>query len=205
MLHGEARRCLIQVGLLTHCGHSLTRRIPLFKHYKTVSLFHHFVRLVFYNSLIRHLGASITHHGPSARDPEDGLLCVVAGPDAAIDCYWNQSGRRRCRLFERNTIRALVAPAGRQRAGRGAQAGSYRRCRVKVYEKLLLPDPDKTDGYARFNDIAWSQPSEQYPRGIIAGALDSGALVLWDAEKLQAGEGYGCNSCWAWTWKADLT
>ncbi|KAH8624446.1 Protein transport protein [Alternaria alternata] len=40
-----------------------------------------------------------------------------------------------------------------------------------------------------FNDIAWSQPSEQYPRGIIAGALDSGALVLWDAEKLQAGEG----------------
>ncbi|KAI4675170.1 protein transport protein S31 [Alternaria novae-zelandiae] len=42
---------------------------------------------------------------------------------------------------------------------------------------------------SRFNDIAWSQPSEQYPRGIIAGALDSGALVLWDAEKLQAGEG----------------
>ncbi|KAF2470595.1 uncharacterized protein BDR25DRAFT_261640 [Lindgomyces ingoldianus] len=40
---------------------------------------------------------------------------------------------------------------------------------------------------SRFNDIAWSQPSEQYPRGIIAGALDSGALVLWDAEKLRAG------------------
>jgi protein transport protein SEC31 len=45
---------------------------------------------------------------------------------------------------------------------------------------------------SRFNDIAWSQPSEQYPRGIIAGALDSGALVLWDAEKLQAGEGSEC-------------
>ncbi|CBX93163.1 hypothetical protein LEMA_P040640.1 [Plenodomus lingam JN3] len=40
---------------------------------------------------------------------------------------------------------------------------------------------------SRFNDIAWSQPSEQHPRGIIAGALDSGALVLWDADKLQAG------------------
>ncbi|KAL1600049.1 protein transport protein S31 [Nothophoma quercina] len=40
---------------------------------------------------------------------------------------------------------------------------------------------------SRFNDIAWSQPSEQYPRGIIAGALDSGALVLWDAEKLRTG------------------
>lgn len=47
----------------------------------------------------------------------------------------------------------------------------------------------RTKRHARFNDIAWSQPSEQYPRGIIAGALDSGALVLWDAEKLQAGEG----------------
>lgn len=42
---------------------------------------------------------------------------------------------------------------------------------------------------SRFNDIAWSQASEKYPRGIIAGALDSGALVLWDAQKLQAGTG----------------
>ncbi|KAF5853806.1 hypothetical protein GGP41_006610 [Bipolaris sorokiniana] len=42
---------------------------------------------------------------------------------------------------------------------------------------------------SRFNDIAWSQPSEQYPRGVIAGALDSGVLILWDAEKLRAGEG----------------
>ncbi|KAF2636434.1 WD40 repeat-like protein [Massarina eburnea CBS 473.64] len=40
---------------------------------------------------------------------------------------------------------------------------------------------------SRFNGIAWSQPDEEYPRGIIAGALDSGALVLWDAEKLRAG------------------
>ncbi|KAF1977851.1 WD40 repeat-like protein [Bimuria novae-zelandiae CBS 107.79] len=41
---------------------------------------------------------------------------------------------------------------------------------------------------SRFNGIAWSQPSESHPRGVIAGALDSGALVLWDAEKLQNGE-----------------
>ncbi|KAF2658388.1 hypothetical protein K491DRAFT_776374 [Lophiostoma macrostomum CBS 122681] len=40
---------------------------------------------------------------------------------------------------------------------------------------------------SRFNDIAWGQPSEQHPKGIIAGALDSGALVLWDAEKLRTG------------------
>ncbi|KAF2689600.1 hypothetical protein K458DRAFT_330139 [Lentithecium fluviatile CBS 122367] len=38
---------------------------------------------------------------------------------------------------------------------------------------------------SRFNSIAWSQPSEEHPRGVIAGALDSGALVLWDAEKLR--------------------
>jgi len=42
---------------------------------------------------------------------------------------------------------------------------------------------------SRFNDIAWSQPSTQYPRGIIAGALDSGALVLWDAAKLHTSSG----------------
>ncbi|CAO2651176.1 Nn.00g094730.m01.CDS01 [Neocucurbitaria sp. VM-36] len=40
---------------------------------------------------------------------------------------------------------------------------------------------------SRFNDIAWSQPTEQYPRGVVAGALDSGALVLWDADKLRTG------------------
>ncbi|KAF2258748.1 hypothetical protein CC78DRAFT_537569 [Lojkania enalia] len=40
---------------------------------------------------------------------------------------------------------------------------------------------------SRFNDIAWSEPSDEHPRGIIAGALDSGALVLWDAEKLRTG------------------
>lgn len=40
---------------------------------------------------------------------------------------------------------------------------------------------------SRFHDIAWSQSSEDYPRGIIAGALESGSLDLWDAEKLRIG------------------
>ncbi|KAF2141344.1 uncharacterized protein K452DRAFT_251210 [Aplosporella prunicola CBS 121167] len=40
---------------------------------------------------------------------------------------------------------------------------------------------------SRFHDIAWSQPSDDRPRGIIAGALESGNLDLWDAEKLLSG------------------
>jgi protein transport protein SEC31 len=40
---------------------------------------------------------------------------------------------------------------------------------------------------ARFYDIAWGQPSEDHPRGIIAGALENGSLDLWDAEKLISG------------------
>ncbi|KAI1179553.1 WD40 repeat-like protein [Nemania sp. FL0916] len=41
---------------------------------------------------------------------------------------------------------------------------------------------------SRFYDIAWGQPSEDYPKGIIAGALENGALDLWDAEKLLSGD-----------------
>ncbi|KAL7624383.1 protein transport protein S31 [Parahypoxylon ruwenzoriense] len=41
---------------------------------------------------------------------------------------------------------------------------------------------------SRFYDIAWGQPSEDYPQGIIAGALENGSLDLWDAEKLISGE-----------------
>ncbi|KAI0389197.1 WD40 repeat-like protein [Xylariaceae sp. FL0594] len=40
---------------------------------------------------------------------------------------------------------------------------------------------------SRFYDIAWGQPSEDYPKGIIAGALENGSLDLWDAEKLISG------------------
>lgn len=38
-----------------------------------------------------------------------------------------------------------------------------------------------------FNDIAWSQPSEDFPFGLVAGALDNGAVDVWDAEKLRRG------------------
>ncbi|KAI1381500.1 hypothetical protein F4677DRAFT_127774 [Hypoxylon crocopeplum] len=41
---------------------------------------------------------------------------------------------------------------------------------------------------SRFYDIAWGQPSEDHPQGIIAGALENGSLDLWDAEKLISGE-----------------
>lgn len=42
---------------------------------------------------------------------------------------------------------------------------------------------------SRFYDIAWGAPSKEYPRGVIAGAMENGALELWDAEKLIAGKG----------------
>ncbi|XXG97684.1 hypothetical protein Hte_003991 [Hypoxylon texense] len=41
---------------------------------------------------------------------------------------------------------------------------------------------------SRFYDIAWGQPSEDHPEGIIAGALENGSLDLWDAGKLISGE-----------------
>ncbi|KAI9712803.1 MAG: protein transport protein S31 [Bogoriella megaspora] len=40
---------------------------------------------------------------------------------------------------------------------------------------------------SRFHDIAWSQPLDDHEHGIIAGALENGALDLWDAEKLKDG------------------
>ncbi|KAI5195665.1 hypothetical protein E4T39_08108 [Aureobasidium subglaciale] len=38
---------------------------------------------------------------------------------------------------------------------------------------------------SKFYDIAWSQPTADRSRGIIAGALENGSLDLWDAEKLR--------------------
>lgn len=56
--------------------------------------------------------------------------------------------------------------------------------RVKPLRRLkLIADI----GGNRFYDIAWSQPTGEKPRGIIAGALESGSLDLWDAEKLRTG------------------
>ncbi|ODA81652.1 hypothetical protein RJ55_00153 [Drechmeria coniospora] len=40
---------------------------------------------------------------------------------------------------------------------------------------------------SKFFEIAWSPPSADHPKGIIAGALENGSLDLWDAAKLEAG------------------
>lgn len=40
---------------------------------------------------------------------------------------------------------------------------------------------------AGFNDIAWSEPDDDHPLGVIAGALENGAVDLWDAQKLRSG------------------
>lgn len=42
---------------------------------------------------------------------------------------------------------------------------------------------------AGFNDIAWSEPTDEYPLGAIAGALENGSVDVWDAEKLRSGSG----------------
>jgi protein transport protein SEC31 len=38
-----------------------------------------------------------------------------------------------------------------------------------------------------FNDIAWSEPTDEHPLGAIAGALENGSVDVWDAEKLRSG------------------
>ena len=38
--------------------------------------------------------------------------------------------------------------------------------------------------------MAWSEASDDHPKGVIAGALENGSLDLWDAAKLQAGSRY---------------
>lgn len=38
---------------------------------------------------------------------------------------------------------------------------------------------------SRFHDLAWSQPNDDHSQGIVAGALDSGSLDLWDVAKLR--------------------
>ncbi|KOS20609.1 Protein transport protein SEC31 [Escovopsis weberi] len=40
---------------------------------------------------------------------------------------------------------------------------------------------------SRFYDIAWGPPTDAHPKGVIAGALESGVLELWDAAKLESG------------------
>ena len=43
---------------------------------------------------------------------------------------------------------------------------------------------------SRFYDLAWSEPSKDHTRGVLAVALENGSLDLFDAEKLIIGEGY---------------
>jgi protein transport protein SEC31 len=40
----------------------------------------------------------------------------------------------------------------------------------------------------RFHDVAWSEATESHSLGIIAGALESGSLDLWDAAKLKGAD-----------------
>ncbi len=51
--------------------------------------------------------------------------------------------------------------------------------------ELHIADCDIFDG--RFHDIAWGRINDDYPRGIIAGALENGSLDIWNAEKLLKG------------------
>ncbi|KAL8971269.1 MAG: hypothetical protein Q9197_003370 [Variospora fuerteventurae] len=37
---------------------------------------------------------------------------------------------------------------------------------------------------ATFHDIAWAEPDDNHPQGLLAGALENGSLDLWSAEKL---------------------
>jgi len=50
-----------------------------------------------------------------------------------------------------------------------------------------LINSDEANVCFRFNDIAWSQPTADRKQGVIAGALENGALDVWDAEKLRTG------------------
>src|SRR5215469_6449914 len=60
--------------------------------------------------------------------------------------------------------------------------------------------------YSRFYDIAWGQPNNDRPLGIIAGALESGSLDLWDAEKLRTNSSYVYSSPYSdRVWWAMLT
>ena len=47
-----------------------------------------------------------------------------------------------------------------------------------------------TEWTCRFHDVAWGLPKDGHKGGIIAGGLESGALDLWDADKLRADSRY---------------
>ncbi|KAK5684567.1 protein transport protein S31 [Elasticomyces elasticus] len=39
-----------------------------------------------------------------------------------------------------------------------------------------------------FNDVSWSEPSAEYPLGLIAAALENGSVDIYDAAKLKSGD-----------------
>lgn len=59
-----------------------------------------------------------------------------------------------------------------------------------------------TAGFYSFNDLAWTE-SDDNSRGIIAGALNSGSLDLWDADKLLSGARFVVPACYLWHQLAD--
>ncbi len=38
-----------------------------------------------------------------------------------------------------------------------------------------------------FNNLAWSEPDDDHPMGVLAGALENGSVDLWDVDKAQSG------------------
>nr|POE46926.1 protein transport protein sec31 [Quercus suber] len=53
-------------------------------------------------------------------------------------------------------------------------------------EELTMPIGSITTD-AGFNDIAWGEPDDEYPLGVVAGALENGSIDLWDVDKLRQG------------------
>ena len=54
-------------------------------------------------------------------------------------------------------------------------------------ECSTLENQEADPYHRRFHDIAWVKGSDEFPRGIIAGALENGSLDLWNADKLLGG------------------
>lgn len=61
---------------------------------------------------------------------------------------------------------------------------------LDLKERTEGSDPQPIAGLetdSRFNDIAWTKEADTSSKGIVAGALENGALDLWDADRLLTG------------------
>jgi protein transport protein SEC31 len=56
-----------------------------------------------------------------------------------------------------------------------------------VGQSAQLEPVKSLDTDAKFYDIAWGGISSSKPKGVVAGALESGILNLWDPEKVMSG------------------